>query len=83
MTTKKTFQYGSINSRLVFQAFTGNFLPPQKFIAQEIRIALSTINKKFKLEAKQEVWKSYYRVVEVKNVLFAPRKSSFAFLLQN
>ena len=82
MTTKKTFQYGSINSRLVFQAFTANFLPP-KFIAQEIRIALSTINNKRHLEVKQEVWKSYYRVVEVKNVLFAPRKSSFAFLLQN
>ena len=32
---------------------------------------------------KQEVWKSYYRVVEVKNVLFTPRKSNLAFLLQN
>ena len=76
MSTKSSFQYGSINSRLVFQAFTGNFL-------QEIRIALSTINNKRHLEVKQEVWKSHYRVVEVKNVLFAPRKSSFAFLLQN
>ena len=76
MSTKSSFQYGSINSRLVFQAFTGNFL-------QEIRIPLSTINNKRHLEVKQEVWKSHYRVVEVKNVLFAPRKSSFAFLLQN
>ena len=30
MSTKSSFQYGSINSRLVFQAFTDNFLPSQK-----------------------------------------------------
>lgn len=82
MSTKSSFEYGSIKSRLVFQESLIIFCP-QKFIAQEIRIALSTINNKRHLEVKQEVWKSYYRVVEVKNVLFAPRKSSFAFLLQN
>ena len=58
------------------------FCPPKIYRSGDKDSSIHN-KQKSQLELKQEVWKSYYRVVEVKNVLFTPRKSNLAFLLQN